>query len=258
MKKQNNASTFQGRLDNFFAFDGKFMAFMNTTGELVMLSAVCILCCLPIITIIPAVTSLYYAVIKSVRRGRGAPVKEFFHSMKRSMAKGCLMNIGLLIWGVALYFGHGYTAAVEGEMANLAGIYLILAALTGCALAFLCPVLSRFEMKITAMIKLSFIMSIRFLPITVVILAGTVFMGWLQIYILPMACIFVVPGVWCYALTFLVEKVLLRFMPKPKEGENAWYYPEEKEKEEGRHGNEENFFLRQGLQRRKEVKHETI
>lgn len=235
MKKQKNAATFQGRLDSFFAFDGKFMAFMNTTGELVMLSAICILCCIPIITVIPAVTSLYYAAMKSVRRGRGTPVKEFFRSMKRSMGKGCLMNIGLLLWGAALYLGHGYTAAVEGEMAKLTGIYIILAILTAGMLAFLCPVLSRFEMKITAMLKLSFIMGIRFLPVTAAVVFGTVLLGWLQIYIFPMACIFMVPGVWCYAATFLIEKVLLRFMPKPKDGEDAWYYPEEKEKEEVKH-----------------------
>ena len=37
-------------------------------------------------------------------------------------------------------------------------------------------------------------------------------------------CVAFVPGCWCFIVTFMMEKVLLHYMPEPGEGEEAWYY----------------------------------
>ena len=66
-------------------------------------------------------------------------------------------------------------------------------------------------------------MAVRFLPITIVLTTVTVFVVWLQIVILPWPCIFVVPAAWCYAASFLIEKALGAYTPKPAEDEDAWY-----------------------------------
>ena len=210
------------------------MELLTGFGELTMLSAVFIVCCLPIITIGPAVTSLYYAVIKSVRRGRGTPVHEFFASMRRIMGKGILIMVGIIAIAAALYIGYTQAGMMVQTARDAGGseqtgkifstIYLVLFALLMFITVYIFPILSRFTMGTIDMVKLAFIMSLRYIPITAAVIAGTAILGWLQIYVLPMPCILFVPGCWCYIVTFMMEKVLLHYMPKPKEGEDAWYY----------------------------------
>ena len=50
-------------------------------ADVVILSILWLLCCIPVITIIPAGAALYYTVMKNLRRGRGNLGKVFWDSM---------------------------------------------------------------------------------------------------------------------------------------------------------------------------------
>lgn len=216
-------------LQDLLGYDGKLISFLNKTGEIILLNIVFLLGCLPIITIGPALTSFYYAMMKSIRRERGGPAKEFWRSMQRTLGRGTLLTIGILLWAAVLWYGRRMAqAGAQGSVTFQVVLYDVAIVMSACVLLYLFPVFSRFEMKITRMIQLSFVMSIRFLPITVVVAAGSALVGWMVIYILPMACILVIPGVWCYLVTFLMEKVLLCYMPEAKPGEEQWYDREKK------------------------------
>ena len=216
-------------LQRFFDYDGKPMSFLNKTGEIILVNIVFLLCCIPVVTIGSALTSFYYATMKSIRRERGGPVKEFFHSMKRTLGRGILLTVCILLWLALLCWGRWMTrAGVESTVTFSEVLYDVAIAASGCILIYLFPVFSRFEMRVTKMIQLSFVMSIRFFPVTVIVAAGSVLIGWLLIFKLPIACILVVPGIWCYLVTFLMEKALLHYMPKAKPGEEQWYDRETK------------------------------
>lgn len=217
----------------FFSWDGRFMEVLNGFGELVMLSVVFLICCVPVVTIGPAVTSLYYAVIKSVRRGRGTPLSEFFASMKRTLGKGIIITLEIMAVGAALYMGYRQAVAMnEAAAAGIAAhdgkvfatVYVILGVLLMAVSVYIFPILSRFTMRTVNMWKLAFVMGIRYLPVTAAVIAGTALLIWLQIYVFPIPCIAFVPGCWCFIVTFMMEKVLLHYMPKPSEGNDAWYY----------------------------------
>lgn len=211
-------------LQRFFDYDGKLVGFLNKTGEIILVNIVFLLCCIPVVTIGPAMTSLYYATMKSIRRERGGPVKEFFHSMKRTLGRGVLLTIGILLWSAALWYGRQMVrAGTEQAVTFPLVLYDAAIVMSVCILVYLFPVFSRFEMKMTKMIQLSFVMSIRFLPVTVIVAAGSMLVGWLVAFRLPIACILVVPGIWCYLVTFLMEKALLHYMPEAEPGEEQWY-----------------------------------
>lgn len=205
------------------SYDGKLVGFLNKTGEIILLDMAFLVCCLPVVTIVPALTSLYYATMKSIRRERGYPLKEFFSSMKRTLPKGILLTVLCLIWLAALFFGKIRFSGADGERTTMSVLYGFLILVSVCVLICLFPVFSRFELRLTGIIKLAFVMSIRFLPLTVLELAGTVLTGWILVYFLPVPCFFFVPGLWCLALTFPMEKALQRYTPKPEEGEEQWY-----------------------------------
>ena len=224
----------------FLAYDGKVIGFLNKMGEIILLNIVFLLCCLPVVTIGPSLTSFYYATIKSIRRERGYPLREFWSSMKRTMKKGILLTVIILLWLAALLLGKEYSMAGAEELTPTALMYNFLILVSACVLIYVFPVFSRFEMKLTEIVKLAFVMSIRFLPITLLILLSSAAVGWLLIYFLPVACFLFVPGLWCLALTFLMEKVLLAYMPKAEKGEENWYDEKQIERRERKRGNGDN------------------
>lgn len=208
-----------------FAYDGKFMEFLRKTGELIMLSVVFLVCCIPVITAGSSAASLYYSVIKSVRRDRGSALREFFSSMRRTLAKGCLITFEIIVWFAALFFGREIFLALDTDMGkSMSVINLILMTASLGVVAYIFPILSRFEMKIGNMWKLAFVMCIRFFPITVALVVGTVLVGWAQFMVIPIPCIAVIPGAWCFIITFMMERALLAYMPEPEEDDDSWYY----------------------------------
>lgn len=213
-------------MKDFFAHDGKIMGIVQKIGEIILLNIVFLLTCIPIVTIGPACTSFYYAMIKSVRREHGNPISEYFSSFKRTWKKGIGLTFFLIVWLYGLYYGG--MAAGDHASDSLALIYGVLFALTIGILIYLFPVFSRFEMKISGIIKLSFVMCIRYLPVTLLVVAGSALLGWLLIYVVPMPCVLILPGFWCLLVTFPMEWVLQKYMPK-SEDEDAWYYGKRKE-----------------------------
>lgn len=210
---------------DLFSFEGPVMQFFHKTGELIFISALFLLFCIPVITAGSSVTSLYYATIKGVRRERGYVTQEFMRSMKRTFIKGAVLTVGMIVWYGLL--GIGLSRA-KGRMAAVYALFILMSI---CISVYIFPVLSRFEMKLSGMVKLSFVMSMRYLYFTIPIAAGTMLLMWLQFYVLPAPCILVLPGAWCFAVTFMMEKVLLAYMPPQQEAEengacggDAWYY----------------------------------
>lgn len=208
----------------FFSYDGKLMEILNKLGEIILLNIVFLLCCVPVVTAGSALTSFYYAMMKSVRRERGGPIREFMGSMKRTFARGVLMTVGMIVWMALLFLGWRMArTGAEDAVTFPVVLYGVAIVVSICVLIYLFPVFSRFEMSFMQMIKLSFVMCIRFLPITGAVAVGSAIVGWLLIYWLPVPCILAVPGFWCYAVTFLMERALKHYMPEAKPGEEQWY-----------------------------------
>ena len=209
----------------FFSYDGKPMEILNKLGEIILLNIVFLLCCVPIVTIGAALTSFYYAMIKSVRRERGGPIREFMSSMRRTFIKGVLLTVGVTVWMALLYLGMQMArTGAEDTVTFPIVLYGVMIVMSICVLIYVFPVFSRFEMKMLQIIKLSFVMSIRFLPFTVAVAAGSAVIGWLFMNnFLPIVCILIIPGIWCYAVTFLMEKALRHYTPEAKPGEEQWY-----------------------------------
>ncbi len=207
-------------------FEGPIIQFFHKTGELIIATMLFLLFCIPIVTAGASATSLYYTVIKSVRRDRGYVPTEFMRSLRRTLGKGSILSIGIFVWFGLLWIGRMQT---DGHRALL---YTVLIIVSIGVFVYIFPVLSRFEMNLIGIVKLSFVMSIRYFYYTIPILIGTVLLVWFQYFYLPIPCIFVLPGVWCYVVTFMMEKALLGYMPTKEEAEKSgqsvetdtWYY----------------------------------
>ncbi|MCM1125540.1 MAG: DUF624 domain-containing protein [Lachnospiraceae bacterium] len=205
--------------------DSGFMYFLTKAGQVIILNLIWLLSCIPLVTIGTATTSLYYAMMKNIRRSRGYPAAEYWNSFKRTLLKGCIFTVVFAAWLFLLYRLRLIVLVQETEYSMFLGrMYAALMAVTAAVLVYLFPVLSRFTMSMWAMVKLSFVMAVRYLGYTILILAGTAFLAFLQFYFLPMPTVFFLPGAWCYVCTFMIEKALRKYMPAPGKDADAWYY----------------------------------
>ena len=66
-------------MNRFFNMDNKFFTFMGRIADLIILNLLCIVCCIPIVTIGPAITAMFYVTMKMVRNEEAYIVKGFFH-----------------------------------------------------------------------------------------------------------------------------------------------------------------------------------
>lgn len=215
----------QKKREKVFGPDSTLIYIMTKAGQIIMLNVVWLLSCLPVFTIGTATTSFYYAMMKNIRRNRSYPMVEYWNSFKRTFVPGSILTVAALIWLLALYHLRSVALALGSQSGvMMSRMYVTLMLVTAALLIYLFPVLSRFTMKLNKMVKLAFVMMIRYAGYTILILAGTAALLWAWFFYLPMPTILFLPGVWCYVCTFMIEKALRKYMPAPKEDEDAWYY----------------------------------
>ena len=73
------------------------IAFLNKMADLILLNLIFLLCCIPVVTIGPAITALYAVSLRSVRYGDGYVIQTFFRSFKQNFKQSFVAGmIGLL------------------------------------------------------------------------------------------------------------------------------------------------------------------
>jgi uncharacterized membrane protein YesL len=209
--------------------DGPLFTLGEQVFDILAVSILWAICCVPIVTIGPATCALYYVTVKQVRKNNGSLLGNFFGSFRDSIRSGipltCIVLIYVTVLMAAIWTPYG---VVGSGLLGTAGSYLTYAAIALLlplllVLPYLAPVMSRFSMGIGAIIKLSLVLSVRFFWRTMVLLAviaGSALLLWF----IPILIIGL-PGVCALVCSFLIEPVLRRYMPKPEANEPIpWYW----------------------------------
>ena len=94
--------------------------FLNKMADLILLNALWILCCIPIVTIGASTTAMYYVLIRSIRYGDGYVVKMFFLSFKRDFKQSTfawlIIVVLFCLLGMDLYFWYVLTEGVIAKV----------------------------------------------------------------------------------------------------------------------------------------------
>ena len=202
--------------------EGPVMGFLGRTGQLIELSALWLLGCLPVITAGTSTAALYYAVVTSVRRSRGKAAGEFWRCFKANLGRGMLAWLPILAVAVLLVLDVRILQAQQRSVYT--GVVIVMAALLAGVTVYLGPALSRFSVQVTQVWRLAFAMALRSWYWTAAILVGAGFIGAVQFYVLPVPTIFILPGAGCLAASFAIERTLRLYMPPKAEDDDAWYY----------------------------------
>ena len=206
----------------------KIFNFDNSSGNFTVLVDILftgilwLLCCIPIVTIGPASTALYYAIVKSVRHGRGYAGREFFGAFKANLKSSLIVWLLYLLL-IALWLGG--TAAngsvSEGGMMGLLSLLLIIP--FALPLPWVFAYISRFENSVADTMKFSLLLSVKNLARTVLLLmtaAAFALVAWMFPALIPL-----LPGFCCLVMSFQTEPVFkLITQEMDSDGnEDKWY-----------------------------------
>ena len=209
-------------MNSFFSVEGPLISFLDKCGRVVMLSVLWVICCIPVITIGASSSAFYYGITKTVRRERSSTAKEFFRCFKRCFKQSILSSLGMvvltavLVVDVLVWYGKGTPASLLNM--NLCIMFLIILAVVCC---YYFAVMSRFRYTQKELIKFSAFLAFKHLPVSALFLV-IIAVLLTAVVVFPIFLLFL-PGLACIAISYFMENVFKKYIPKPGEGEEVWY-----------------------------------
>jgi len=214
-------------MNGIFNMDNGFFTAIGKLVDIVIVSLLWVLLAIPIITIGPATTAMYYCMVKVIRRERGYLTREFFSAFKSNFKVGTLTSLLLVFMYFVLTFDLRWAKVVEGVPGFLlVSLFNSMLFLITCVSIFAFPILSRFKINTKQLLKTSLFMAMKHLPSTILItIIIAVFAA--ATYIIPILFM-VTPGLCCLLVSFLFERVFKKYMPEKTEDEESntkdeWY-----------------------------------
>lgn len=211
-------------MGSFFNMDGKFFSFMTRVADLMILNILWIICCIPIVTIGASTTALYYVTMKMAKNEESYIVKSFFRSFKENFKQSTILWLITLIIGIIFTVDLKILRYLMPEWGKLLTypIYVLLIFYL-FILSYLFPLQAKFINTIKNTIKNALLMSIRHLPMTVLILIITIAPFLLIIFVPQLfsygVLIFILIGfaLIAFANSFLFTRIFNRYIPKENE-----------------------------------------
>lgn len=158
-------------MGRIFNMDNKFFQVMGRIADLIILNLIFLVCCIPVITIGPALTALHYVLMKMCRDEESYLIRSFFKSFKENFRQGVIINLIVLAAALILYMDFNLISAMTGTVAKaLYYIFLVLALLFAMMYMYIYPLLAKFYNSIATIFKNSMLMAIRHLPYTLLCL----------------------------------------------------------------------------------------
>ena len=213
-------------MKGFFGYEGGFFTVMDKVGSLFWLNVLCIVCCIPVFTIGASVTSLYYVTLKMVRDEECYITKDFFKSFRLNSRQATIIWLIFLAVGLAFYGDYrilqnyekwGINVTLGGIVTVVLGAMMIIYSMM---LAYVFPLLSKFDNRIKNTIKNSLLLSIRHLPWTAVILLCdalvpvaivTVILTGKGVWVIPVICCIGFSGA-AFAASVVFVKIFDRYI----------------------------------------------
>ena len=161
-------------MDRFFNMDNKFFTFMSRVADLIILNLLCIVCCIPVVTIGPSIAAMFYVTLKMVRNEESYIVRGFFKSFKQNLKQGIVINLIMLAAALLLYFDISICRSTPGTIGKvLMVLFMMILVVYLMIFLYIYPVLAKFYNTIKNTFTNAFLMSIRHLPYTALMILVT-------------------------------------------------------------------------------------
>lgn len=168
----------------------------------------------------PASTAAFYSFNRKQREADTYRFRDFWESYKENFGKGAAMSailggaLTLLGW---LIFIEAVSLTLMGmKIYILIGVQLMLVLILLFMVFYAFPLLARFELKVKDYLRLSFIMGIKHLPQTLLVVLSLVGALALVIVVYWMFALFAI-GLFFWLQSLILEKVLRKYIDEDDE-----------------------------------------
>lgn len=149
--------------------DNPFFQVMGRLGDIMVVNALFILCCLPIVTIGSSLSAMYKTCFQLIDETEDRLISTFFINFRKCLKRSTVVWIFMLALGLLLFFDITFLGVTK-----MTGAWKIIAVVIGCLLllweflsAWLYALLAIEELQIKAAFSKAMELSIRYLPATI-------------------------------------------------------------------------------------------
>ena len=216
-------------MNRVFNFEGPVFTFLSRLADLFWLNLLFIVCSIPVVTIGAASTALHYVTLKMAKDEEGYITKSYFKSFKDNFVQATVIWVIflaiLIVMVIDLRIANGNNIAdffndpaVSNVVIVAVGVMCIVLMMTG---TYVFPLLAQFDNTIKNTVKNAFLISIRHLPYTFLMI---------MIMIIPVALIWFSPAMLLLVLIMFSATAYInsKFFNKIF----ALYMPNDEQKEE--------------------------
>ena len=198
---------------------------LNFLTEVLAVSGLLLLGCIPVVTAGASWAATYYTAVKALRRRRSGIWRCYWHSFRQNLKQGVVFSLLVLAVGALLVFYRFAMGSVEAFSALYFALVVLLAVVFLAVLAWLFPLLSRYDMTAGRLLASSALLAaghpLRTLAVVAMLLLAVVLTALLPPLIL------LLPGLQCWGASFLQEPVLRKLTTDSQiQGENDPWYTE--------------------------------
>lgn len=196
-----------------FNLDGGLIRTLTKIVDLICLSILFCISCIPVFTIGTAYTALYYTVNKVIKNDRGYIFKEYVNAFKNNFKQTTPVWLLVMLLG-AIVAMDVWLVQSWGENGSRLGVFEIVFWIIGAALLvwalYIFAYMARFENTRKQTMKNAAIMAVLHLPWTL-LQAALAAIVYFILYMQPLS-VLVVPGVFVLLENRILEKIFWKYM----------------------------------------------
>lgn len=157
-------------MKSLFNLDSPIIEFLNRVTDIFLLNLLFLICCIPIITVGPSITALYYCTINISRKQDSSIFRMFFHSFTNNLKQGMLLGLLFSFITVFLLF-EVYICSIlsTAHLVFVQLFILIMLLFPICMSSYAFPILAQFNSNTKNILKNAFFLSIYNFPYTLII-----------------------------------------------------------------------------------------
>lgn len=211
-------------MKNLFNIENPVFQALARLADLVILSLLCLVCCVPVFTIGPALTALHKTVYDLTLERCSGTMRTFFRAFRQNFRQGLIAGVIAMLAAASLACDFFLLRSYTGNSMYtffLCLVFLLLFLAVGIA-AYLFPLIARYENSLRQHFQNALLLMIRYLPKTILMfflhlspLLLLIFAPQMFVYTLPF-WIFIGPGILAQADAFLLRPIF-HALEKPAE-----------------------------------------
>lgn len=204
-------------LNRIFDPNNLFFREVSHIVDVVGLSLLWLVLCLPVVTIPPATAAVYHTAVKGLRCGDPATFSRFLRSFRENLKQGLVISLVFVPLALVFYLGFNVMCAAPGTAQGsfMLAIYVVAGLFMVGVFSYVFALLGRFRFTTGALFRTALQLALAHLPVTalvaVVNTAGVCLSGLLlwPVLLLPMLT--------ALFTSFPLERVFAKYMEEPED-----------------------------------------